>query len=124
MPSPQEPGGRAGAPFHLRAVLAAGLLCAAPAHAVGEQIFFILGLDILLLVVAVAVIVFALKCPVRVRVLVACVYVATLALLFFLPVRLVPSIGGLNALLHFALPWLAAGAAFALWRALKRRSEV
>jgi hypothetical protein len=94
----------------------AALTAAAPAHAVGEQVFLVLGLDIVLLVVAIAILVFGLNCPARVRVLLACVYIGTLALLFFLPVQLIPAIGGLNAPLHFALPWLAAAVAFLVWR--------
>jgi hypothetical protein len=92
------------------------LPAATPAHALGEQVFLILGLDILLLVVAAAVIVFALRCPTWMRVVLACVYLASLVLLFFLPVQLFPSLGALNAPLHFAFPALLTAAAFLAWR--------
>ncbi len=101
-------------PARLLALVA--LPAATPAHAVGEQVFLILGLDVVLLVIAAAVIVFALRCPTWMRVVLACVYLASLVLLFFLPLQLFPSLGALNAPLHFAFPALVTAAAFLGWR--------
>jgi hypothetical protein len=95
-------------------------MVASPAQASGEQVVWILALDALLLLIAIAVIAFALKCPTWVRWFLAGVYVATLVILFFLPIQLFASLGPLNGPLHYALPWLASGAAFVMYRVLYR----
>ena len=100
-----------------RLLAIATLPAATPAHAVGEQVFLILGLDIVLFVIATAVIVFAVRCPRWMRVVLACVYLASLVVLFFLPLQLFPSLGALNAPLHFAFPALVTAAALLAWRA-------
>jgi hypothetical protein len=94
----------------------AALPAATAAHAVGEQVFLILQLDIVLFIIATAVIVFALRCPAWIRVGLACVYLASLVALFFLPMQLFPPLGALNAPLHFAFPGLVTAAAFLAWR--------
>ncbi len=93
------------------------LSAAPPAHALGEQVFLVLGLDILLLIVAIVVIAFALSCPTRMRAALVGVYLASLVLLFFLPVQIFSFLGALNALLHFAFPGLVTAAVFLAWRA-------